>query len=493
MPLSSEPPLPPAERWPLATVLVVDDEPGMCNFLVKTLATRVGQVFSAESAEAADVLMRHHRFDLVVLDIALPGISGIDWLKQLRERGFAGEVVLITAFADLDTAIEALRAGASDFLLKPFRVTQILNAVRQGLERALLRRENWVLRRALSQRMPDGDGLVGPSIAIKGLQAALQRVAAVDSTVLLSGESGTGKELAALALHRNSPRAARPFVPVNCATMSPDLIDSELFGQAQAPQAGMRSGAGTNTPVSPRKGRDGLFVYAQGGTLFLDEVGELPLPQQATLLRVLEERRIRPVGSEQEIPVDVRIVAATNRDLREMASAGRFREDLYFRLSGFSIHVPPLRERREDIPALLRFLLAHGAERFGVVGRLVIDPDAEEILNAYDWPGNVRELENVLQRATILAEHGRITVADLPPQITPVLPLLGASATAPQGSGPLRDHVREFEHALILRAIEDNGGDRRTAAQRLGIGLSSLYRKLEEYELARGPDAPGAA
>ena len=283
-PLADPNPNPP-ERWPLAAVLVVDDEPGMCNFLAKTLAARVGSVQVAASAELADDLVRRHRFDLIVLDVNLPGQSGIAWLRDLRSRGFAGEVVLITAFADLETAIEALRAGAGDFLLKPFRVTQLLNAVRQGLERALLRRENWVLRRTLSQRTSTADGLVGGSLAIKGLQAALQRVASVDSTVLLSGESGTGKELAALALHHNSARSAGPFVPVNCATLLPELIDAELFGQAQG---GDRDG------LSPRRpGRDGLFVYAQGGTLFLDEIGELPLPQQATLLRVLEDHRIQ--------------------------------------------------------------------------------------------------------------------------------------------------------------------------------------------------------
>jgi DNA-binding NtrC family response regulator len=476
MALSAEPALPPAERWPLATVLVVDDEPGMRNFLVKTLATRVGQVFDADTAEAADELVRRHRFDLVVLDIALPGISGITWLKQLRERGFAGEVVLITAFADLDTAIEALRAGASDFILKPFRVTQILNALRHGLERALLRRENWVLRRALSQRMPEGDGLVGPSIAIKGLQAALQRVAAVDSTVLLSGESGTGKELAALALHRNSQRAAGPFVPVNCATMSPDLIDSELFGQAQAPHAGARGEAGPGPASGHRKGRDGLFVYAQGGTLFLDEVGELPLPQQATLLRVLEERRIRPVGSEQEIPVDVRIVAATNRRLADEVAAGRFRKDLYYRLQVVEINLPPLRAHKEDMAALVAHFITTLAPRLGVPA---IEVTADELvyLQQYDWPGNVRELRNLIERSLIL---GALNVSAL------------YQGLARQGGNPAQRaahglatpattdlHTLEKQH--ILAVLEREGGDKTRAAQLLGISRRTLERRVAEW------------
>ena len=460
----------------MATVLVVDDEPGMRNFLVKTLATRVGQVFSAETAEAADDLVRRHRFDLVVLDIALPGISGIAWLKQLRERGFAGEVVLITAFADLDTAIEALRAGASDFLLKPFRVTQILNALRQGLERALLRRENWVLRRALSQRMPDGDGLVGPSIVIKGLQAALQRVAAVDSTVLLSGESGTGKELAALALHRNSQRADGPFVPVNCATMSPDLIDSELFGQAQAAQSSARRDAGDSPGSSPRTGRDGLFVYAQGGTLFLDEVGELPLPQQATLLRVLEERRIRPVGSEQEIPVDVRIVAATNRRLADEVAAGRFRKDLYYRLQVVEINLPPLRSHKEDMAALVAHFISTLAPRLGVPA---IEVTADELgyLQQYDWPGNVRELRNLIERSLIL---GALNVSAL----YQGLARQGGRAAQRAAHGlasPATTDLHTLEKQHILAVLDREGGDKSRAAQLLGISRRTLERRVAEW------------
>ena len=382
-------PTPTPPEWPLAHLLVVDDEAGMRNFLEKTLASRCGEVHSAADAESGDELVRRHRFDLLILDITLPGKSGIAWLRELRERGFGGEVVLITAFADLDTAIEALRAGASDFILKPFRVTQILNAVRRGLERANLQRENWVLRRALLQRTPPADGLIGRSIAIKGLQSALQRVAAVNSTVLLTGESGTGKELAALALHRNSPRRGGPFVPVNCATMSPEHVEHELFGHAH----GAAGGSGP--------GRDGLFVYAQGGTLFLDEIGDLPLPLQATLLRVLEDRRIRPVGSEQQIPVDVRIVAATNRRLADEVAEGRFRADLYYRLQVVEINLPPLRSHKEDIPDLVEHFIATLAPQLGVAP---MEVTAEELgyLAQYDWPGNVRELRNLIERSLIL-------------------------------------------------------------------------------------------
>ena len=462
----------PRAQWPWATVLVVDDEPGMLNFLHKTLQPRVGQIFSAGSAEDADDLLRRHRFDLVVLDITLPGKNGIVWLKELRERGFDGEVVLITAFADLDTAIEALRAGASDFILKPFRITQILNALRQGLERALLRRENWVLRRALSQRMPAADGLVGRSIAIKGLQAALQRVAAVDSIVLLSGESGTGKELAALALHHNSPRAAGPFVPVNCANLSPELIEIELFGQAQL------------GPGGARKGRDGLFVYAQGGTLFLDEIGELAPPQQATLLRVLEERRIRPLGSEQEIPVDVRIVAATHRRLADEVEAGRFRKDLYYRLQVVEINLPPLRAHKEDMPELVAHFIQTLAPRLGVAAIAVSDEEMR-FLQQYDWPGNVRELRNLIERSLIL---GALNVSALYQGLSRQDRKLDAGAAAGGGAGRLMGagaarttdlHTLEKQH--ILAVLERVAGDKTQAAQLLGISRRTLERRVAEW------------
>jgi len=461
---------PPPERWPLATVLVVDDEPGMRHFLDRTLAARVGQVFSAESAEAADELVRRHRFDLVVLDIALPGKSGIVWLKELRARGFAGEVVLITAFADLDTAIEALRAGASDFILKPFRVTQVLNALRHGLERALLRRENWVLRRTLLQRTPAADGLVGASIAIKGLQAALQRVAAVDSTVLLTGESGTGKELAALALHRNSARADGPFVPVNCATLSPELIDAELFGQAPA-----------GDPPA-RRGRDGLFVYAQGGTLFLDEIGELPLAQQATLLRVLEDRRIRPVGSEQEIPVDLRIVAATHRKLADEVAAGRFRKDLYYRLQVVEINLPPLRAHKEDMAALVAHFVDTLAPRLGVPP-IVVSDDELRYLQQYDWPGNVRELRNLIERSLIL---GALNVSALYQGLSrQSRSTTGQSRQIGQPAGaanaPLTTDLQSLEKQHILAVLDSVGGDKTRAAQLLGISRRTLERRVAEW------------
>jgi DNA-binding NtrC family response regulator len=376
----------PNEHWPHASVLVVDDEPGMRHFLEGVLAPRAGQVLCAGSAEEAEALLARHRFDIAILDIALPGRTGIELLRSMRASGDACEVVLITAFADLETAIEALRAGASDFLLKPFRVTQVLGAFKRGMERARLQRENWVLRRSLQQRTPAAPALVGRSIVIKGLQEALRRVATVDSTVLLTGESGTGKELAALELHRSGLHPHAPFVPVNCATTAPQVLEAELFGtSANHAQAQ----------------RDGLFVYAQGGTLFFDEVSELSLPLQATLLRALESRRVRPLGGQQEIPVDVRIIAATSRPLREEVLAGRFRNDLYYRLQVVEINLPALRSHPEDIPDLVAHFLVSLAPQ---LARPPFEITAQEMhfLQDHDWPGNVRELRNLIERSLIV-------------------------------------------------------------------------------------------
>jgi DNA-binding NtrC family response regulator len=444
----------PQEHWPLTTVLVVDDEPGMRNFLEKTLQPRVARVMTAASAEAAETLLQRHRFDLVILDISLPGKSGLTLLKELRAQGNGCEVVLITAFADLETAIEALRAGAGDLLLKPFRVTQVLSAAKQGLERARLKRENWVLRRALSQRTPPADGLVGSSIAIRGLQAALRRVAAVDSTVLLTGESGTGKELAAQALHALSPFADAPFVPVNCATLSPALIETELFGQG---------GDGAQ--------RDGLFVYAQGGTLFLDEIGELPLPLQAMLLRALENRRIRPVGTEQEVPVNVRIVAATNRPLLPEVEAGRFRKDLYYRLQVVEITLPPLRAHKEDLPELVAHFVDTLAPRLGVPP-IEVTPEEMGFLRQYDWPGNVRELRNLLERSLIV---GALNVSALYQGLERERPV----RAPPRGAAPVDLQTLEKQHILAVMGSVD--GDKTRAAQLLGISRRTLERRVAEW------------
>ena len=447
------------DGWPLWSILVVDDEPGMRNFLVKTLTPRCQRVMEADSAEAGAQLLRGHHIDLIILDIALPGLNGVAWLKVLREQGYLGQVILITAFADLDTAIEALRAGASDFILKPFRVPQILNAVRHCYEASQLARENFVLRHTLSNSPYTGNGLVGHSSVMAQLTQTLQRVAAVNSTVLLQGESGTGKELVARALHAQSPRASGPFVPVNCASMSPELIERELFGHAK----------GAFTGAS--KARDGLFYYAQGGTLFLDEVAELPLPLQATLLRTLEDLKIRPLGSEQLLSVDVRIIAATNRNLQQEVSAGRFRKDLYYRLQVVELTLPALREHKEDIPELVQHFMAQLAPVLGV-SPLSISTAEMDYLLQYDWPGNARELRNLIERSLIL---GSLNVS--------ALYSMDKSQTRAAGSPPATTDLHTLEKQHIRAVLDSVQGDKTLAAQLLGISRRTLERRCAEWAL----------
>ncbi len=443
-----------SEGWPDWSILIVDDEQGMRNFLVKTLAPRCHFVMNAGSAEEGGEWLQSHHVDLIILDISLPGKSGVVWLKELRDKGFSGEVILITAFADLDTAIEALRAGASDFILKPFRVPQILNAVKKCVERSRLQRENYVLKRRLNESNAGQGSLVGHSSAMVTLREAVARIAAVPSNVLLQGESGTGKELVARELHALSPRSQGPFVPLNCAAVSPELLERELFGHVQ----GAFSGA--------RQARDGLFHYAQGGTLFLDEVAELPLRLQATLLRAIDELNIHPVGSEQRVPVNVRIIAATNRDLAQAVARGEFRADLFYRLKVVDVTLPPLREHREDLPDLVSHFLAQLAPNLGLPP-IALSADEQAFLQSYHWPGNCRELRNLMERSLIL---GGLNVSALYPSAP--LP-----AHAPLATTDL--HTLEKQHILaVLASVE---GDKTRAAQLLGVSRRTLERRVAEW------------
>jgi two-component system, NtrC family, response regulator AtoC len=459
-------------------ILVIDDEPAIRQILAATL-TRAGHSVDV-AGSGREGLMRLAKGDVEVAlcDINMPDLTGIEVVREARTAGVDTTFIMMTAFSSVDTAVEAMKAGATDYMIKPLRSEELLQRLNQISDLRGLRGENEALRKLVVGRSDDRCVAVSPTM--KQLDRLVAKVAPTDSTVLITGESGTGKGVTARAIHQQSQRAGAPFIPVNCGAIPENLLESEFFGHVR--------GAFTGAD----RARKGLFLEADRGTIFLDEIGELPLELQVKLLHVLEAREIRPLGSEQVRKINVRIIAATNRDLKQMVAEGRFREDLYFRISGFHVTVPPLRERREDIPPLIRYLLARGGERFGVAGKLALDPEAEELLVSFDWPGNVRELENVLQRATILAEDGRITVADLPPHITPTA-AAGSVAVTVTGRGQLREQVRDFEHGLILRAIEDCGGDRRQAAQRLGIGLSSLYRKLEEHEQARqSPEADEA-
>ena len=447
------------DAGPQPSVLVVDDEEGMRSFLSRALARRGCLVETAGSVEDGILVLERVPVDLIILDIALPGRSGLDWLKELEQSGFTGEVILITAFADMNTAIDALRAGASDFLLKPFRIEQIFNSINRCFERARLARENFVLRRQLSTKGTGRDAIVGRSEGMTRLRTLVRRVAPTPSTVLIQGESGVGKELVARALHEQSARAAAPFVAVNCAAISADLIEAELFGHAR----GAFTGA--------REARKGLFYYAHGGTLFLDEIGELSQALQSKLLRVLEERRIRPVGSEQEVPVDVRVVTATNRDLRAEVAQGRFRQDLYYRLEVMTLTIPPLRQRTQDLPELVALFMGFLSVRLGVAP-LTVTPEVERAMMAYSWPGNVRELRNFVERSLLLGEF-------------PLDDLAGglAGADAPAGrdadAGVLTLAAVEKRH--ILAVLERCDGNKTRAADLLGVSRKTLERKCAEW------------
>ncbi len=442
----------------MSSVLIVDDEPGIRNFLQRGLSKYFGLVETAEDVEAAEALRQHCHFDLIITDILLPGAyDGMAWVKRLREQDARTGVIFMTAHADTETAIEALRTGAEDFITKPFRMEQMLASVERFLERAKVARENVVLRRQVDMLI-DNVGVVGECDLMQHLCEVIQRVAPMPSTVLLEGESGTGKELAARAIHTLSKRAGS-FVPVNCGAMTAELLESELFGHVK--------GAFTGAHQS----REGLFTYAEGGTLFLDEIGEMPLPMQAHLLRALEERTIRPVGSNREYTVDVRIIAATNKQLVDEVKKGRFREDLYYRLNVLSLPIPPLRDRPEDIPLLASHFMQQLAAELGIERR---DLDEAEItrLLGYAWPGNVRELRNVIERALLLNKNPSSCVSGLQ---DPAAGNLGDEAESLL--------LESVEKRHILRVLNQESGNKSAAARLLGISRKTLERKAQAWGL----------
>lgn len=426
----------------------------MRHFLEKALETRFARVDTAGSVEMAQALFDNHDYGTVVLDVSLPGKSGLQWLNELRQGGFEGDVILITGYADMDTAIGALRAGAQDFLQKPFRIDQLWYALDRAADQNRLKRENFVLKRAVSNLQQNEQVMVGESPIVRQLRKLVAKVAPTDSTVLLTGESGSGKEVLARTLHGMSLRNERPFVPINCGAISPELIESELFGHAK--------GAFTGANES----HQGLFYYAQGGTLFLDEIGELPLSMQTKLLRVLEDRRIRPVGSTREVDVDVRIVAATNVNLDVEVKRGRFRQDLYYRLQVMPIEMPPLRRRPEDIELLANYFIKVFAKKLRI-DPLRINPDMLARLQAYEWPGNVRELRNFIERSLIL---GYFPKEDLPLN----LDLDEREHTA---EDPQNESLEQVEKAHILRVLNACSGNKSEAARRLGVSRKTLERK----------------
>jgi len=441
----------------LNSVLIVDDEPGILSFLQKGLAARFSLVETAPNADAADALLSRCHFDLIISDIRLPGRSGVEWVGELREQDQMMPVIFMTAHADLQTAITALRAGASDFILKPFRLEQMQAAVGRCLERRRLQRENFVLRRQVAQQTHEGSGIIGSCDLIRGVCEVIRRVAPMPSTVLIQGESGTGKELAARAIHKFSGRSGS-FVPINCGAMQPELLESELFGHAK--------GAFTGAV----KAREGLFSYADGGTLFLDEIGEMPLAMQTRLLRVMEDRTVRPVGGNRATPVDVRIIAATNRDLKAEVDKGNFREDLFYRLNVLSIRMPALRERIQDLPELIAYFANSIATDLGVAAPPISEPEIMQLAQ-YDWPGNIRELKNVMERCLLLNQS--------PSQSLPSAAVDGLSGGNPSDRDDLSLEAIERRH--ILRVLDMEHGNKSAAARRLGVSRKTLERKCQSW------------
>ncbi|KSV66782.1 chemotaxis protein CheY [Sinorhizobium sp. GL2] len=437
-----------------AAILVVDDEPGICNFLVKTLQPRCRLIEVAGNTVQASRKLDEQNFDVVIMDNIMPGRTGLEWLAEQRAIGFFADVILMTAYADLDTAIDALRAGVVDFILKPFRSTQLLNAIARCLDRKRLQRENDVLRHELTSpphQLLLRDKLFGASKAIQHVRETITRVAPLPTSVLLTGQSGTGKEVAARSLHLLSDRADRLFVPVNCGAIPADMIESELFGHLK----GAFTGANRN--------REGLLMHAHGGTVFLDEVGEMPLTLQTKLLRVLEDRRVRPVGSEREVPFDARFIFATNSDLAKRVEAGTFRADLYFRINVIEIHLPPLRDRDDDVLELAEMFMRETAQQLGMPD-VPIDHRTQATLLRYDWPGNIRELRNLIERTIILGSF--------PTSIGPIS----------QGEdAPRSENLAELERRHILAVLRETRGDREEAARRLGISRKTIDRKYTSW------------
>jgi DNA-binding NtrC family response regulator len=440
----------------LSSVLIVDDEPGILSFLQKGLAAQFSLVEVAPDADAADALVSRCHFDLIISDIRLPGRSGVEWIARLRDQNQTTPVIFMTAHADLQIAITALRAGASDFILKPFRMEQMQTAVNRCMERQRLQKENFLLRRQVGH-MHQGSGIIGSCDLIRGVCDVIQRVAPMPSTVLIQGESGTGKELAARAIHKFSGRSGS-FVPINCGAMQAELLESELFGHAK--------GAFTGAV----KAREGLFSYADGGTLFLDEIGEMPLAMQTRLLRVMEDRSVRPVGGNRATPVDVRIIAATNRDLKAEVDKGNFREDLFYRLNVLSIRMPALRERIQDLPELIHHFAGSIAADLGVPVPTIGEAELQRLAQ-YDWPGNIRELKNVIERCLLLNHQ--------PSQSLPGCSAGVAAADTATGEDDLLLETVERRH--ILRVLDMEDGNKSAAARRLGVSRKTLERKCQAW------------
>lgn len=447
-------------------VLVVDDDAAHRTML-RTLVGGWGyEIVDADDGESAIAAVRDRPVDLVLMDIRMVRISGIEALEQIKLINPAIPIVLMTAYASVEMAVDALKKGAYDYLIKPLDFDKLRLTLERALEHIRLRAENRHLKQQLEGGFQSPD-IVGSSPAMVRLMETVAQVAASEATVMVTGESGTGKELVAAAIHHNSPRKTGPFVKVNCAAITETLLESELFGHEK----------GSFTGADRR--REGRFVQAAGGSLFLDEVGEMPVSMQVKLLRVLQERELTRVGGEQVIPVDVRLIVATNQDLARMVKTGTFREDLYYRLNVVDLKTPPLRDRREDIP----LLAAHFLVRFAEKNRKPVDrfsPRAMDLLIRHSWPGNVRELMNTIERAVVLARSACLDENDF---ATLAASLPEADSVPANGAFPVDVSLERIEQEAIVNTLASAGGNKSEAARRLGITRKTLREKLKKYNL----------
>lgn len=440
-------------------ILVVEDDRDMRDLIAEVLSERGYRVATAAHGEEALAMLEETPFPVIVSDLKMPVMGGEALLEAINARETLKPfVILITAFGDIDQALELIRRGAYDYIIKPFKMEQLLIAVRKAVAELAMRRKIRTLEKAARSRS-GRHGLIGKSPAMRKLFHFIERIADSTGTVLIEGETGTGKELVARAIHRASARKDGPFVPVNCAALPEGLLESELFGHVK--------GAFTDAAST----KTGLFLEAGGGTIFLDEIGEMDLAVQAKILRVLQDKEIRPVGSTQSVPIATRVIAATNKILKSETETGRFREDLYYRLNIFKIDVPPLRERREDIPLLINLFLGRHKEQ-GM--RAEVSREAMRFFLDYPWPGNIRELENVIERCVFLAEDGEIGLHDLPADML---------ETCREKDGTVFGAIKplaKLEVEYIRHVLEKCGGNKQKAAALLGINRKTIHRRLEE-------------
>ena len=472
-----------------ARVLVVDDEPALLRALEALLRRKGHEVIALDSPKLAMQRLAGEDFDVALLDVKMPELSGLELLSAVKHRRPEVEVIMMTGHATVETALGAVRAGAYDYLTKPFDDVEIVaRAVAKAAERKALFDRNRQLEQELRERDgAPGDGLVGSSPGMREVTRMVEAVAYSATTVLVTGESGTGKELVARALHARSPRRAHPFVALNCGALTETLLESELFGHVK----GAFTGA--------QRDQKGLFDAADGGTIFLDEIGDIPAATQVRLLRVLQEGEIKRVGAADAVRVDVRVIAATHRDLPKLVRAGKFREDLFYRLNVINVPLPPLRERIEDVPLLAHHFLRRYADRLGKRVR-AIAPDAVELLCSYRWPGNVRELENAIERAVVLCRGDAVTAGDLPPAVTGhTAPLVRESPVGAEESAWLtlsyaaakEQALRRFEKGYVdalMRACDNNIS---AAARKAGMDRSNFKRVLRKYRTDVEPDVEG--